>query len=354
MAMTLRERMLAFVQGREMDRVPFCEYSTICGDSNETVWELVGRENMGLLAGVHAHRIEHPNCQFENEEYEFQGNRAFRATLHTPAGDLVQEAVQEPTFGTCTRRKSFVREPKDYEVLRSYLKDITIYPYTEGLENVLKGLGEDGIPHTWLGRTPFQQMWIEWVRMEDFSVHLVDCEDIVQECMNLAGEVMRQMFHAVKDAPAPYFVFGDNITAPLIGERYFRQYCVPYYNELADILSDRGIPVFVHMDGDLKPLWKAISESKVGGLDSYSPTPDNDTSPADAITNMPNVKLGMNFPSSVHLASPEEIYRTTWDILQQAGHSGRLQIQISENPPPGAWKKSYPEIVRAINDFGKP
>ena len=40
--------------------------------------------------------------------------------------------------------------------------------------------------------------------------------------------------------------------------------------------------------------------------------------------------------------------------LQQAGHTGRLQIQISENVPPGGWRKSYPEIVRAIRDFGKP
>ncbi len=43
------------------------------------------------------------------------------------------------------------------------------------------------------------------------------------------------------------------------------------------MLSDRNVPVFVHMDGDLKPLWNAIGESRVGGLDSFSPTPDNDT-----------------------------------------------------------------------------
>lgn len=354
MKMTLRERMLAFVQGNEMDKVPFCQYSGISGDSNETVWEAVGRESIGILAGVHAHRMEHPNCRFENEEFEFQGNRAFRATLHTPAGALVQEALQEPTFGTCTRRKSFVTEPKDYEVLRSYLMDIIVHPYPEGIEQALAALGEDGLPHTWLGRTPFQQMWIEWVRMEDFCVHLIECEEIVQECMTLAGNAMRKVFYAIREAPIPYAVIGDNITAPLIGDRYFRQYCVPYYNELAELLSDRNIPVFVHMDGDLKPLWKAIAQSKVGGLDSYSPTPDNDTSPADALENMPNVKLGMNFPSSVHLASPAEIREATLDILNQAGHSGRLQIQISENPPPGAWRKSYPEIIRVINEFGKP
>jgi hypothetical protein len=42
------------------------------------------------------------------------------------------------------------------------------------------------------------------------------------------------------------------------------------------------------------------------------------------------------------------------EILSEAGHTGRLQIQISENVPPGVWRTSYPEIVRAIRNFGKP
>ena len=38
--------------------------------------------------------------------------------------------------------------------------------------------------------------------------------------------------------------------------------------------------------------------------------------------------------------------------VAEAGHTGRLQIQISENLPPGAWRKSYPIIVEAIRELG--
>ena len=64
--------------------------------------------------------------------------------------------------------------------------------------------------------------------------------------------------------------------------------------------------------------------------------------------------LWVNYPSSVHLASPEAVYERAAEILQGAGHTRRLQIQISENVPPGMWRRSYPEIVRAIRDFGTP
>ena len=46
--MTMRERMLAFIQGHEHDRVPFVQYSGCAGPDGE-IWDLIGRESMGLL-----------------------------------------------------------------------------------------------------------------------------------------------------------------------------------------------------------------------------------------------------------------------------------------------------------------
>jgi len=142
--------------------------------------------------------------------------------------------------------------------------------------------------------------------------------------------------------------FPDNITAPVIGERWFRQYCLPEYDELARMVD---VPVYVHMDGDLAPLYEAIGASKVSGLDSLSPPPDNNTSPGAALAMWPHMRVAVNFPSSVHLAPPERVYATTMDLLEQAGGSGRFQIQISENVPPSCWRRSFAQIVRAIHDF---
>jgi len=45
------------------------------------------------------------------------------------------------------------------------------------------------------------------------------------------------------------------------------------------------MPAFAHVDDELRPLWKAIGESRVGGFDSLSlsPPPDNDTGPGDVV-----------------------------------------------------------------------
>jgi hypothetical protein len=196
------------------------------------------------------------------------------------------------------------------------------------------------------------------VKLDDLAYHMADCPALMEEVFAALFDVQRRMFRVVAEAarelPVPWIVFGDNVTAPTIGERNFRRYCLPSYRELAEALAETGrdIPVSVHMDGDLKPLWSAVAESPVRILDSFSPPPDNDTSAADAVRVWPEMRLGLNFPSSVHLAAEQTVYDTAVAILAQAGHTGRLWIQISENVPPGSWRKSYPQIVRAIRDFG--
>jgi hypothetical protein len=56
----------------------------------------------------------------------------------------------------------------------------------------------------------------------------------------------------------------------------------------------------------------------------------------------------------VHLAPAEVVYERASAILQEAGHTGRMWIQISENVPPEAWRTSVPAIVNAVRDFGQP
>jgi hypothetical protein len=351
--MTMRERMLAVVEGKPHDRVPFVMYQGM--EPTEEVYALVGRQSIGLLPWVSVHRTESPHCRFETEKIARRALRGIRTTLHTPEGRLTQERFYTPAFGETASPatyKQFVKEPKDYRILQAYFRDVRVHPDHEALDKVLADLGDAGIPHVAVGRTPYQALWVEWVLLEDFAYHLADAPGVVEETMALMGGVLRQQFRVAAASAAPYVCFPDNITAPAIGVRYFQKYAVPYYNELAAMLDGR--PVYVHMDGDLKPLWPAIGQSGVRGLDSMSPPPDNDTSVADALGLWPAMRVAVNFPSSVHLRPAKEVYATAREILEQGGHSGRLQIQISENLPPGAWRRSFPAIAKAVEDFGKP
>jgi len=218
--------------------------------------------------------------------------------------------------------------------------------------------GDDGLVMAWAERTSYQRLWIEYASIEDLTMLMAMQPELMAEVVAAMNDVHRRVFRAVREAldtvKAPLISIPDNVTAPMIGEPMFRQYCLPMYHELADMLDGTGAMIAVHMDGDLGPLWGAIGESRINCVDSFSPPPDNDNSPAKALADWPSMRLMMNFPSSVHLQPPDAVCRRAMEILHEAGHTGRLWIQVSENVPPGAWRASYPQIIRAVKEFGRP
>ena len=320
----------------------------------DAVRQRIGRERVGVLRWSQVHRVEHPSCRFETQDYFVDGSRWQRITLHTPAGTLYEERAFEPVYGSSSIHKHFVQEPQDYEALWAYLQDGVVLPDELRYRKDERELGDDGLPLVAVERTPYQQLWVQWVGLSHLSWHLADYPDRVQHTIELLTARARHILEIAWRSAAPFVDFPDNITAPAIGPQRFEQYCVPLYNTLADMLAERGALVFVHMDGDLKPLWKEIAASRVGGLDSFAPAPDNDTTVAQAISLWPEKRLFVNFPSSVHLQSPEQVRAEAEAILAAGGHTGRLTLQISENVPLSAWHTSFPPILSAIEAFGAP
>ena len=350
--MTMRERILAVVQGRAMDRVPFVIYDGLLPVAE--VQQHLGRERIGILRWSAIHRVETPHCHIETKDYFLGAARWQRNTIRTPRGSIYEERAFEPVYESSSIRKHYVQEAQDYEVLWAYLEDAVLLEDYKRYHRDQAELGDDGTPLVAVERTPYQQLWVQWVGIDMLGYHFADYPDRVERTIELLRQRARQIFAIAARSPAPFVDFPDNITAPTIGPRRFSEYCVPLYDELADMLAERQAIVFVHMDGDLKPLWPAIAACKVRGIDSLSPTPDNDTSVAQAAALWPEMRLFVNFPSSVHLRPPQQVREEAEAILAAAGHTGRLQIQLSENVPLSVWRASLPAIARAVEAFGAP
>ena len=350
--MTMKERMLAVIQGREHDQVPFAMYEIMF--PKEQAFEVLGSDRIGIIRFSPIYRVEHPNCRFDLRIYYQDGNKMQCNVLHTPKGDLEEVRVFEPAYDSSTARKHYIATKEDYEIFWSYLNDCIIQENYEHYLQDCAELGETGLAKAEVERSPYQQLWIEWAGLEALSIHMVECPEYVEETIARLNKRARRTFEIAYHSPAPFIDIPDNITAPAIGLKRFRKYVAPLYDELAAMLAQRGAPLFVHMDGMLKPLQEEIAKSGVIGMDSFSPIPDCDMTVAEAMEAWPQKILWVNFPGTVHMQSPEKIRETADAILKSAGHSGRLQIQISENVPLDCWRTSFPIIVDSIERFGKP
>ena len=345
----MRDRILSVINGKPVDRVPFVMYEGML--PLDEVDEHLGSDRIGLMRWSAVHKVIQHSCTKETEDYTVDGTKWQRITIHTPFGSIHEERAFETAYNSSSIRKHFVEEPDEYEILWAYLEDGVVEPDYERFNRDAEELGERGIPLVAIERSPYQQLWVQWAGIEALGYHFVDCPEKVERTVEMLTNRARKIFAIAVDSPAPFIDFPDNITAPTIGPDRFEKYCVPLYRELAEKLAPSGRRVFVHMDGDLKPLWDKITTSGVGGLDSFSPAPDNDTTIEDVLRLWPEMIIFMNFPSSVHLRNAEEIRSETIRFLEAAASTGRLQIQLSENVPHGVWRTSLPAIAGAIDEY---
>jgi len=356
--MTPKERMIGLIQGKEIDQVPFVQYHNM-NAQNVEIWEEFGSNKMGVLEWVQAYRIETPNCKVVHEDIEEGELHGWRDIIITPKGNLEQKRFLIPGLnGPNGFAEHFIKREEDCQVLLAYLNDYQVVEDLSQIYKCNKKLGDCGIPHVSLPRTPFQALWVEWISIEDLVSHLFEEPDLLNEVMTRLGDILFQALkvtaESTEKAEFYHVTVGDNIHAPIIGINYFQKWCIPYYNAISDSLLEQGIPLFVHMDGDLKPLWNDIDNCRHRGFDSLSPPPDNDTGVAEALSRWTEKMVWANFPSSVHLNNKDAIYNKAMDLLTEGGHTRRFWIQISEDVPPGIWRKSFPPIIQAIEDFGRP
>ncbi len=359
--MTQRERMIGFLKGEPIDRLPLCQYNDMNAPNTE-IWDALGTDAMGVLRWHPSWTYELNECRMEIEPVTVEGNPGHRTTIHTPVGSIT-EVRHELPFLTwdAVASEYYIKRIEDYEVLLAFLDDMTVKPYPEKINEIVEELGEQGLPQVSMPRTPYQSLWIEWVKMDDFGLHLADEPELLDRVMCRLGEHFITCVHATvearKDAEFYHVTIGDNVHAPLIGPKMFEKWCMPYYNQASEILQAAGIVMFCHLDGDLQSIAHVVDQCTFHGFDSFAPTPDNDTTVAEAVARWTDKFIWANFPSSVHLESEDVIYRTARQMLDDAREYGdpkKFWIQFSENLPPGMWKKSIPAVNRALIEHGCP
>ena len=219
-----------------------------------------------------------PNCHSECTDLKKGRLQGWRETLSTPKGKLQQIKLYVPELdGVAGFGEHYVKKTEDYEVLLSFLEDVEVVQDLSEIEDFHHRIGEGGIPHVSLPRTPYQALWIEWVSIEDLILHMQDEPAILEQVMTLFGKILIEALEVTADAVGKaefyHVTLGDNITAPMVGRKLFQKWCMPYYNRASDTLLAKKIHFFVHMDGDLKPLWEDIDQCRHHGIDSLSPPP---------------------------------------------------------------------------------
>jgi uroporphyrinogen decarboxylase len=119
----------------------------------------------------------------------------------------------------------------------------------------------------------FPPVW-QGMGMINFVRALKNDPKLIKERFRYTTDLVLTVFKAYSDCGAKIFLEGGDIAhsgGPMINPKYFNQYLLPCYQEVAETIHNWGGKYILHTDGDITSLLDFIVESGFDGLQCLEP-----------------------------------------------------------------------------------
>lgn len=349
--MNVKERVYNVFNGVKIDRIPFLSYQGLI-PTGETEREL---RNNGFGYWWILSPLTIKNSKIERITVHFykDGREYFKNILKSQYGEIYEVYETGGGYQTSLRKKFFIEEEKDYEIYEKILKSEELEINKELYGEIEKNLGNDGVIVSWIGKTPFQSLLYELIGPEKYAFHIYDYKELFFHMYDILLERYLKICQMLSETEFEFFEIGDNITAEMIGLERFRNFIVPVYEKICDIMHSKNKKVGSHMDGNLKILKDEIKNTKLDFIDAFTPFPDTDLDMKTAKETWQDKIIVINFPSSVHIKDEKQIRKITEQLIEQAYPVDKFIINITENIPSEHWEKSLKVINQVLIEYGE-
>ncbi|MBT4814500.1 MAG: hypothetical protein HON70_02315 [Lentisphaerae bacterium] len=345
--MTPRERVMAVLRGEPVDKIPFTIYEGMipqCSVERQLRNDglcIVNRQQP--VCGVRT-----PGCRTETHTYAEDGKPRVKRVTYTPVGEVSE--VREPAGFTSWAVEKLFKGPEDYSVLKHMVACREYFATYDRYVTAEQWMGEDVILRGGIGLTPLHEIMISWMGVETFAFEWLDRRDEVLELERVMRESRRGGYPILADSPITHANYGGNEVPEVMGVPRFKEFCVPCYEECAELFRPKGKLQGTHLDGNNRPWAAAVAAAPLDYIEAFTPAPDTDMSLAEALDAWPDKVLWINFPSSLHLASLEVIRETTRDFVALGRETNRVIIGITEDIPKDRWQESLLAISEVVDE----
>ena len=357
--MTPREKVESALLGHWADQVPFTAYY------NKLFVSQVERELRTKGLCIIDHRVpifvvETPDVSEKTIHYRGQdGIMRMRRIMRTSKGTISEVYKQMPEHPRIPgqllpwHEEYLFKGPKDYTPIEFMIRNRRYYPSYEAFQQAQEEAAGDVflIPGGWY--SPLLEIVYNIMGLEQFSVEWHVRRDEVMDLYQALTEDRRKFYPLVAESPALAVNYCGNVAAEVFGLDRFEEYILPHYNELAEMLHERGKLLGVHFDANTRLFASAIAKSQIDYVEAFTPFPNSDMTVAEARAAWPDKILWINFPSATHLEDSASVEEATRQILREAAPGDRFLIGVTETVPADKWQQSFSAILRVISTEGR-
>lgn len=369
--MTNRQRILAILDGRPPDRVPWIPRLQIWYDAHKLAGTLPGRYRdrslreveLDVFGGTAARDGVIWRSEIRDVEVRTRrpGEMETVTEYVTPAGSVTER------FRTtdCLRRNAIqdaqvefvLKRREDYRVVEHIIQHTHYLPAFEQYEQYEREVGDDGYPMVNCGDCPFHHWLRTLVGYDRGYYHLSDYTGEAERLLDvLTDSFRRRVWPLMLDSPARLLMHGHHLSSQMTPPPLFERYILPYYRELSSQMRARGKVLTLHADNDTRQILGHIERAGFGMVECFATHPMVPTTLAEARRAWDDRVIIFGGVPSVILEDPytDEQFEQYMDELFRTIAPGKAFILgIADNAMPGSKIERIRRITELVDRRGK-
>lgn len=372
MEMTSRERLLAALQGKAVDRLPWSPFLAYWWECQPP--EVQERGQISFLREIGADALlrgfitaftysdvqgnsEYPSfsepipgVEFHREEKGY----LWRNEFTTPVGKLVSTAQRSPVGNTRFIVEHPVKSKEDYKILRYIVERMQIKPDYAIVQHEIDEVGEDGLSVPLIspfGKTPFQALIEHYVGTEQLVYDLADFPEEVEETLAVMSEKAMQAVRISVDSPAQAFISWEDSSTTNVSPTMFARYIAPELNRWGEVIHGARKLLLHHACGHVRALLPIMADESVDAIESISPPPTGNVEIWDARKAMgPGMGLigGIEPVNFLNLDLPQ-LRDYVENLIEQMGLH-RYILANSDSCPPGVTLEKFRLVSQLVRE----
>ena len=368
--MTNRERLLAIMEGRPPDRIPWIPRLQIWYDGNRKSGTLgpeyrnstLRQVEQDVFGGTAARDAVIWHTEIDNLEVRtHKVSEMETVTEHvTPVGTVTtrlrgterlrQNAIQDAEV------EFMLKGPDDYPVVEYIVEHTRYTPAYEEYQLYEKQTGDDGYPMVNCGDCPFHHWMRALVGYDQAFFHLNDHPNQVERLVRLLEDRYKDtVWRHMLDSPAQLLMHGHHLSSQMTPPPLFDKYIVPYIRELTTAARARDKVIAMHGDNDTRHILSNIEQAGFGMVECFVTQPMVDTTLAEARQAWGDrVIIWGGIPSSI-LEDPytdEQFERFMDDLFQTIAPGDAFILGIADNAMPGSKIERIKRITQLVEERG--
>lgn len=347
-----RERVLASVNLEEPDRVPWCAY-------------------FGFAPSLHEKLCDHFGVPHESVDPDFPElyrKLDFDLMISDPSPPkgfpkYLPDGSYQDHFGvTFNKYLGFSERPIGHPLMNANIEDLDNYEFPDPdslsldpIDHSVRKFGGEYAVMSGFHYTLFERAWI----LRGFSQSLVDFyanPSFAEKLLDKITKYNVELAKRIVEKPIDIYWIGDDYSdqrGMLMSPATWRKFIKPRLAKLAAIPRKRGIPTFLHCDGNPTDILDDLVELGITVLNPVQPLAIDPGFVKEKYGDDLCLFGTIDIQKTLPFGTPEDVQKEVATRMKTCGKNGGLILSPTHNVPPDVPVANVLALAKAIQKHGK-